>query len=583
MRRLLIGSFALVLGLVAGCGGSGGDQTGADAPLDTLRQQDTARDEVGDSRDAATKDDGTLGVRDGGNALDTVQADSPGSAPADATRDGVIDQDDLPPNPCAPTAIVSLPLSGPGTLAMSGTLTGASYLRPLTSTCTAGPTGPEVVYSLTVPAGAYHLVASTVSPGTTADTVVYAQTACGTSTELACNDDVGLPGPSVASMAVTGPTTVFLVVDCLAANPTPAASAFDLTVSLTVATPAGTACSPVDPGALDPCAEGLLCPPAAGLLAACTPGTAPRLDAAELLPTLDGAADEATLYLSARDGEGDWNVLQLTYRDATGAPLGSEEQELSDFWGQVALDALPLVLAMPASAASVDVVVLDSRALVSTMRHAPLIPWADLGQPCDPALQAPDPCTGDLLCSAGVCATSPAAVSACAQALPITLDSPVSGTAFGLGADRLEGTCRVDRGGGDQVFRAVLPSLPDEAVSWDLIATTVDASIPYSYRVHLDTYLYIRRDCVDPTAELACVDDLTETDLRSEATATNLPPGEYFVILDASSPDQNGTAVTYRLSVHARPVLPGGASCDPSGRDNRCLSGPCAGTPGRCQ
>jgi hypothetical protein len=551
----------LVLLSAMGCGGGGGRSV--DGGLDLLVSPLDAADAPSRS-EIATVDVGASRF-DGGAEGESA--------------DGAAQLD-----PCAPAAIAVLPLAGAGTVAVPGELVGVSRLRPLTEDCTAGDTGPEVVYVLDLPAGEFHLAAATTAlTGAIADTVLYVQTACGGGQELACNDDADLPsGPSAVSVAVTGPRRLFLVVDSFTANPPPGGSAFGLVVSLTAPTQAGAACRPANPGEIDPCAAGLVCPPTAGSAATCTPPTAPVIAAAELFPQLSQPATETTLFLSARDAQGDWQSLSLAFRDAGSRVLDVQVLELTDFWGQAGLSEMPFPLSVPAGTVAVDATVMDATGLSSPTVHTALTPWSTIGQSCDAALVAPDPCLGDLVCVGATCAASSAAASACAQATAIALGTPASGSAADLVSDTFAGGCMVDAGGNDRVFLAVLPSLDAGAVAWDLVATTATSTTPYDYYTQLDSDLYIRSNCADPASELACSDDVTDTDLRSLAEAKNLAPGKYYVFLDTSSPSQNGSAVAYSLLVRARAVLPSGAGCDPYGMANRCQAGDCAAATGRC-
>jgi hypothetical protein len=456
-------------------------------------------------------------------------------------------------------------------------------VRPQTLGCSAGPTGPEVAYAIAVPAGEFHLLASTESAtGTTADTILYLQTACGGGAELGCNDDLGLPGPSQLSVAVSGPRTLYLVVDSLAASPRPPADAYHLTVTLTAAVQGGAACTPVQPGRTDPCGQGFLCPPAAGAGATCVVPTAPVIDAVELFPQIGETATLATLFLSAHDAQGDWRDLTLVFRGLAGAPLDAQVLGLADSWGEVALVQSPQPVSAPEGTVSVDVTVTDSAGLSAPTVSAVLVPWSTLGQSCNAVLAAPDPCLGELMCAAGACAAGGAATTACAQARTITFGTEVAGTAADLVADTFEGSCSLERGGHDLVFRAVLPALAGGGVGWDLLASTANPNVPWDYRTQLDTSLYVRAACADPATEVACDDDVTLTDLRTQVVAMNLAPGSYYVYLDTSSPSENGSALGYAFVVRARAVLAPGSACDPSGVDNRCQGPACLASSGTC-
>jgi len=487
------------------------------------------------------------------------------------------------PDPCAPASIVTLPVTaGPAT--SSGVLLGQSWQAPETPDCTAGATGPEVVFALAIPAGAFQLEASTVSAtGTTADTVLYLRGACGGGRELACDDDAELPGPSRIAARVTGPELLYLVVDSFEERPSPAANAFSLTVSLRALLPGGARCVPPEAGGADGCGVGLVCPPAGGADATCATPTAPVIETVELFPQVGQATGESLLFLSARDGEGDWRSLRLACKDDAGVVLEEQDIDLADFWGEGRLAAMPFPLSLPAGSTSIEATVTDSTSLASGAAHAALTPWATAGQPCDAARTAPDACLGDLVCVGSACAASEVAQAACAGAPAIPLGTRVSGIAAELVSDAFEGSCCAERGGADRVFRVVLPELAGSVVAWDLVATTAPETTPYDLHSELDSYLYIRGACLDPATELACGDDVTDTDLRSEIAASNLAPGTYYLYLDTGFPPQNGSGAAYTLLARARAVLAPGAACTAGSAEHRCQTGSCGAATGTCR
>jgi hypothetical protein len=382
-------------------------------------------------------------------------------------------------------------------------------------------------------------------------------------------------GPSAVTTRVVGPARYFIVVDSFAVAPVAPANAFTLTVSLTSAGTAGSACTPSQPGQTDRCASGLLCPPSAGTSATCVAPSAPVIDAVELFPQPGQAATETTLFLSAQDADGDWASLGVVFLDGAGAPLDAGQIDLTEYWGEALLVELPIPLTLPAGTRSVDVTVTDSTTRSSVRTRATLTPWSTLGQTCNGTLTAPDPCQGELVCAATTCSVSAAATTACAQATTTVLGAATTGTAADLTADTFEGSCHLDRGGHDRIYRAVLPALATGAVGWDLVVSSANAGVAWDYRTQLDTYLYVRADCADPATEVACNDDVGLTDLRSQLVATNLLPGTYYVYLDTSSASQNGTALGYALVVRARAVLKAGSTCDPTGENDRCQGEAC--------
>lgn len=93
---------------------------------------------------------------------------------------------------------------------------------------------------------------------------------------------------------------------------------------------------------------------------------------------------------------GDWRNLRLAFKGAGGGLLDSQDIDLSDDWGDVALVEEPFALSLPPGTASVDATLTDSMSLTSATVNAELTPWAHLGQVCNATLTAPDPCLNGL-------------------------------------------------------------------------------------------------------------------------------------------------------------------------------------------
>lgn len=66
-----------------------------------------------------------------------------------------------------------------------------------------------------------------------------------------------------------------------------------------------------------------------------------------------------------------------------------------------------------------------------------------------------------------------------------------------------------------------------------IVATTDDPATT------VDTVLYLRRNCTNSTSELACANDISQSNTRSTLTAS-LTPGTYFLIVDARAPGSSG-------------------------------------------
>jgi hypothetical protein len=194
-------------------------------------------------------------------------------------------------------------------------------------------------------------------------------------------------------------------------------------------------------------------------------------------------------------------------------------------------------------------------------------------------------------CDAGVDASwDGGAMWECANdVIPITISTPTTTATMievdgmiPMGAGAFRGRCV----GATVLGHEDIYSLTIPAGAYDLALTTNIPTTGLS-----DTVLYVRRGCLDPTSELACDDDLDAgppatdgglrpTNFRSAFVVPNAPPGIYFVFVNGFWTDR--AAFSYGLRVTLVPVLPTGASCDPTFAANRCANGNCAGTPPIC-
>lgn len=104
----------------------------------------------------------------------------------------------------------------------------------------------------------------------------------------------------------------------------------------------------------------------------------------------------------------------------------------------------------------------------------------------------------------------------------------VNGTTAGQ-SDDFQATCAGEAHSGDVLYRLRLTSRS---------VVRVDMSSDY------DGALHLRRDCTDPTTELACNDD--EADNRHSRIQTTLDPGTYFVVVDGF---REGNEGSYSLEV----------------------------------
>jgi hypothetical protein len=463
-------------------------------------------------------------------------------------------------------------------------------LEPMTSGCrTNGDTGSggEVVYRVTIPgSGNLQLTASTDDPATdpNTDTLLYIQTQCGGGQELACNDDTATAIQSTAIANVTGGQTVFVIVDSYNAA---GAGAFKLNVSIKPIRAMGENCDPT--GAADVCASGLICTPPTGTTHTCTMGTAPTLAKAELIVTDDpNAADpgSAWLYISGSDPDGDITGISAVWKDASGNVLGmtSGPSPITVPAPGVSFTAMPLGLTLTTMngdagnviASSLDLQLFDSLGHMSSLVNVTPLQIKNLTQSCSATIDAPDQCRHELVCGSGnTCQAGTAETAACTGATTVTPGTPVSDTIAASSADQFEGSCfYTPRAGGEKVYKVTVAAPTSGQTGHDVIASTVGTGT-FDSTTMVDTYVYIRSTCADPSSEVACNDDTSSSEYRSTATGLNLAAGTYFVFVDTSSA---GTGPNFTLNVTLRPVLATGQTCDPQGVTNRCHGAACPTT-----
>lgn len=211
------------------------------------------------------------------------------------------------------------------------------------------------------------------------------------------------------------------------------------------------------------------------------------------------------------------------------------------------------------------------------------ISTVDLKDPGEACAPATDSCWKDYVCTdaAGggetVCTSLVALMaSECAAAPVVTPGTSLTGQIAHTGINFRDAHCAYSPGWPEKFH---LLTLTGKA---DVTATTNDPA------TNVDTTLYFLSACAYDAQVLACNDDVSGTNWRSQLTKT-LPAGTYAVVVDLSSnalPDGSGMApdpASYELTVTVKPVLGAGEVCDPTGMANRCDTGlVCDGTTMTC-
>lgn len=181
-------------------------------------------------------------------------------------------------------------------------------------------------------------------------------------------------------------------------------------------------------------------------------------------------------------------------------------------------------------------------------------------------------CAVGLECASMLCAGIAPVATACGSATAITIATPTTTTTSAMvsgtvptGAGVLAASCTRAQEG-EALYTVVVP-----AGAFDLLATTAVSGTGTT-----DTVLSMRANCVDPTTELACNDDIDYAagTYTSRIEARDVAAGTYALIVEQY--DAPGMAGAFGMQVSLRPVLAAGAACDMAGVMNRCAGAACA-------
>jgi hypothetical protein len=192
-----------------------------------------------------------------------------------------------------------------------------------------------------------------------------------------------------------------------------------------------------------------------------------------------------------------------------------------------------------------------------------------VGQSCDDVTTF---CAVDLACEGSVCTVPESVRDACDAATAVAIATPgdtatveVVAATLQPGTGALTATC-VETTGTEQIFTVAVPA----GGPYDLIAhTDLEAT------GDIDTLVYVRSSCQDPTTEAACNDDGEDIAPHSRVEVLTAPAGSYTIIVEPYPFSFDPLPAEVGLAVMLRPVLASGATCDPAGAENRCAGEPC--------
>lgn len=423
----------------------------------------------------------------------------------------------------------------------------------------------QVVYELVVPgSGPHAIVATTGVVGTdrSLDTVLaLRRTVCAGPVSDACFDDYVQDRRARADFLASGGDHVFLIM-------TAYASADEGPVTLAITS------RPNTPPTIDS-ASALLA--GSELLVDVSGGDADG-NGWGVLVRLHGPAGE----LIDLNGDGlrsAADVLQVAFaRSVSGAMTFAERARIPLTTTQVprvggAASAYVRILDEPLSVSDVDV-------------RTPLLGGTLVlsGATCD----ATHVCSEELTCAPGTphtCQPTPARASACGAATALSIPTPTTMTtstsAMGVlmqGTGLFQGECAPTLGLED-IYTVTVPDMIDV----DLVLTTESPGSDSAG----DTVIYVRTQCVEPATSMTtwCNDDDTDatpSTYLSRLVIEDAAPGDYAVFVEAWQGVQPDTSLRYELSASLRPVLPTGATCDPTEARDRCTGDACDPTTRRC-
>ncbi|GAB4519033.1 MAG: hypothetical protein Tsb0020_37560 [Haliangiales bacterium] len=287
----------------------------------------------------------------------------------------------------------------------------------------------------------------------------------------------------------------------------------------------------------------------------------------------DAGADVKSVRLVAYNADGDELDTNLNGMSDPGDrlifPLPNSDGQTS-FSDSFRVDAFGLFY-LDNEAVEVDISLLDRFGDESARLRRPVERpvLRGVGDSCDDATEF---CAIDLACTADVCAVSQGTTDACAAAVDVPIATPTDTTTTAqasatlvAGDGAMTATC-VESSASEAVFSVDVP-----AGAYDLIASTRVAPTG-----DLDTILYVRADCADPTTEQACNDDAFADGSESRVELRDVAAGTYTIVAEPYPFGFVTLPADVGVELSLRPVLTSGAACDVDEVENRCADGPCA-------
>lgn len=294
------------------------------------------------------------------------------------------------------------------------------------------------------------------------------------------------------------------------------------------------------------CEPGLGC---RGTPPICDEGLAPQVTRLGFFKGANGP----TILVDGTEPEDDLAMVRFEFQDATGHAIsidsdGDGNADLQMFEQpaeRLATDGVFLMrlqagVGLDAQVGKLVATAIDAAGHVGTPKTAApsTLPVRTAGQSCDP--KGFDVCGAGLSCSPGVVG---ATANKCSSAAPIRTQQcnaapvliPVAGGAHVVGS--AEGGSLWDAPSGcataDPIGRpegVVVLRLTDRADT--VRVSTAGAG------TNFDTVLYVLPGCPNDTTDvLACNDDVPQSNGASEVVLTNVPAGDYLVIIDSFDPN----------------------------------------------
>ena len=406
--------------------------------------------------------------------------------------------------------------------------------------CRRERSGPDIYFVFTVPENG-RVTATTLSPETTFDTVMYARSVCDDpESELMCSDDMeNAFGPSEVIVDALAGDVLYFILDAFSASGAQSVGRYGLTVSMYPIRTEKQGCDPT--GEESACVPGLACSDNGAGGFTCQEHFPPAINTVEAYRIDDNVL---RIVVDGTDAGGNVRSLRATVFDDAGGSYKLGGNFNDDLRGQMSFVAPADISGVNGrSAVSVEVRIRDGMGVYSGTTVADVVPFPRPGpsEPCDP-IALRDRCIDNHLCevvSRNQWGCVPVRGTMCDAPFFLNFDATRAGDTWTYqgttsnGGNGIDGTC-AGQAGGLEVFHQITVFIDS------LVVVTTEQP-----ETTIDTVLYMFDQCGG--AELACNDD---TDTTRSTLDLGMVPGRTDLSLIV---DSIGASGTYGLEVQVVP------------------------------